>query len=176
MSGTTTSTTSGRPVPEAAYGVRSQAVGLAVIALSCFAASAVGGLFTATSVESWYQQLTRPSWTPPDWVFGPVWTLLYATMAVAAWLVWRANGGRARRRALAVFAVQLALNALWSALFFGLRSPGAGLVGIVALFVAIATTIIAFTHVSRTAAVLLGPYLAWVGFASYLNATIWWLN
>lgn len=153
-----------------------QAVALVVVVLICFAASAIGGLFTASSVGSWYAELARPSWNPPSWVFGPVWTLLYAMMAVAAWLVWRAPANPWRQRALAIFGVQLALNALWSVLFFGLRSPGAALIEIIALVVAIAATIWAFARHSRLAAALLGPYLAWVGFASVLNAAIWRLN
>jgi tryptophan-rich sensory protein len=152
-----------------------QAVGLVAFLGICFAASAVGGLFTASSVGSWYQELARPSWNPPDWVFAPVWTTLYAMMGIAAWLVWRGDT-RPRRLALFLFGMQLALNVLWSALFFGLRNPAAGLVEIVVLFFAIAATAVVFARCSRLAALLLLPYLLWVGFASFLNAAIWHLN
>ena len=143
--------------------------------LLCFAAGALGGLFTASSVNSsWYLELEKPAFNPPGWVFGPVWTLLYASMAVAVWDVWRANP-RARL-AFALFAIQLALNVGWSAAFFGLRSPGLALMEIVVLLIAIAATIYAFRQHRRRAALLMVPYFAWVSFAAVLNASIWWLN
>lgn len=143
--------------------------------LLCFTASAVGGLLTASSVNSsWYLELKKPSFNPPGWVFGPVWTLLYASMAVAVWDVWRANP-RARS-AFALFAIQLALNVGWSSVFFGLRRPGLAVVEIVLLLIAIAVTIYAFDQHRRRAALLMLPYVAWVSFAAVLNASIWWLN
>ena len=152
-----------------------QGLGLAGFIGLCLAASAAGGLFTASSVGSWYQELNKPGWNPPDWLFAPVWTTLYTMMGVAGWLVWR-QGGPHRRAALLLFGVQLALNVLWSALFFGLRNPTAGLLEIVLLFVTIGATTFAFARVSKLAALLFLPYLGWVGFATCLNAALWSLN
>lgn len=142
--------------------------------IACFGVSAIGGLLTATSVSSWYLELARPSWNPPGWIFGPVWTALYAMMSVSVWLVWRAS--KNSKRAITVFAIQLSLNLLWSALFFGLRSPGMALVEIVFLLVMILVTIVEFSRLHRLAAALLVPYLLWTSFAAVLNATIYWLN
>ena len=148
--------------------------GLVLLAfiVGCQAAGGVGALATSAT---WYRELARPSWAPPGWLFGPVWITLYTSMAVAAWLVWRRPASVERTRALRWFAVQLALNAAWSPVFFGLRSLGGGLVVIAALLAAIVATIRAFAPCSRPAAALLVPYLAWVGFASALNAALWWL-
>ena len=137
---------------------------------------ALGGLATASSVRTWYPTLVKPEWNPPSWVFGPVWTTLYIFMAVAAWRVWRLADGAERTSALRWFWVQLALNAVWSPLFFGLRSPGLALLEIVPLWAAIAVTLGKFARLDRVAAALWTPYLAWVSFATVLNATIWWLN
>ena len=141
---------------------------------------AVGGLSgaaTAGSVASWYPTLVKPSFTPPAWVFGPVWTVLYVMMGVAAFFVWKQGfGSQGVKLALAVFAVQLALNGLWSILFFGLHAPGWALVEIVLLWLAIGVTIWAFWRVTPTAGALLLPYWAWVSFATVLNASLWWLN
>lgn len=141
--------------------------------LLCFAAASMGGLFMP---GDWYATLKKPSWNPPGWIFGPVWTALYAMMAVAAWLVWKQGGFKTQRRALTMFLVQLALNALWTPLFFGLHWTGVAFVEIVLLWLAIAATIAGFRPVSRLAAWLLAPYLAWVGFAAALNFKLWWLN
>jgi tryptophan-rich sensory protein len=141
--------------------------------LLCFSAAASGALFVP---GQWYAGLNKPSWNPPGWVFGPVWSLLYAMMAVSAWLVWQRGGFAAQRRPLGLFMVQLALNALWTPLFFGLRQPGLAFAEIILLWVAIAATIFAFWPVSRAAAWLLTPYLAWVSFAAVLNGTLWRLN
>ncbi len=136
-----------------------------------------GALATAGGVRDWYPALAKPGFTPPGWVFGPAWTLLYLLMGIALWLVWR-EAGRSEnvRPALLAFAVQLALNALWSFVFFGLRMPGAALVEIILLLGAIVFTIVQFRKVSRLAALLLVPYLLWVSFAAVLNASIWLLN
>jgi translocator protein len=139
----------------------------------CLAVGGIGGFATSQSVVDWYPTLNKPSWTPPGWLFGPVWTLLYVMMGVAAWLVWKARDSGV---ALGIFAVQLALNMMWSLLFFGLKSPGAGLVCIVLLWAAIAATIVAFRRKSGVAALLLLPYLAWVSFATALNTAIVTLN
>lgn len=124
----------------------------------------------------YYAALVKPAWAPHPWIFGPVWTLLYLMMAVAAWLVWRKGGWRARRGPLALYLVQLALNALWTPLFFGLRNPGLALLDIALLGAAIVLAGRAFRGVSRTAAWLLVPYLVWVVFAAALNFAIWRLN
>lgn len=150
--------------------------GLVASVVLCFAASGLGGLFTAASVRDWYPALAKPSFTPPSAVFGPVWTVLYLMMAVAAWLVWRGRGLSRAALPLGLFAVQLALNVAWSALFFGLRRPGAGFVDIVALWAAIVATTVAFWPVSRAAGALMLPYLAWVSFAGVLNWSIWRMN
>jgi tryptophan-rich sensory protein len=139
----------------------------------CFGAAALGGLFMP---GEWYAALKKPSWNPPGWVFGPVWTALYAMMAVAAWLVWRHGGWAMQHHSLRVFLVQLALNAAWTPLFFGLHWPGAAFAEIILLWLAIGATIAAFWPVTRAAACLLAPYLAWVSFASVLNFTLWRLN
>ena len=124
----------------------------------------------------YYASLVKPSWSPPAWVFGPVWTALYLMMAVAAWLVWRQDGWRAQRAPLSLYLLQLAFNALWTPVFFGLRSPGLALVVIVSLGAAIVLTGRAFRPVSRVASWLLVPYLAWVVFAAALNFSIWRLQ
>lgn len=141
--------------------------------LLCFAAAAMGGLFMP---GEWYASLKKPSWNPPGWIFGPVWTALYTMMAVAAWLVWKRGGFSAQRRALALFLAQLALNAVWTPLFFGLHRPGVAFAEILLLWLAIAATLTAFRPVSRVAAWLLAPYLAWVSFAAALNYALWRLN
>jgi tryptophan-rich sensory protein len=141
--------------------------------LLCFAAASLGGLF---GPGEWYGALKKPSWNPPGWIFGPVWSALYTMMALAAWLVWRQGGWVQERRPLLIFLAQLALNALWTPLFFGWQWPGVAFVEIVLLWLAIAATLAAFYRVSRVAAWLLVPYLAWVSFAAVLNFTLWRLN
>ncbi len=149
------------------------ATGLIASLLLCFAAAAMGGLFPP---DGWYAGLNKPSWNPSARLFGPVWSALYTMMAVAAWLVWKRGGFVAQRRPLSLFLVQLALNAAWTPLFFGLHWPGLAFAEIVLLWLAIAATLTAFRPVSRTAAWLLVPYLAWVSFAAFLNFTLWRLN
>ena len=139
----------------------------------CLAVGGIAGFATSQSVVDWYPTLNKPAWTPPGWLFGPVWTLLYVMMAVAAWLVWRAGDAR---QALGIFALQLALNMAWSFLFFGAKSPISGLVCIVLLWAAILATIVAFRRKSSVAAALMLPYLAWVSFATALNGAIVALN
>ncbi|MBL8894588.1 MAG: tryptophan-rich sensory protein [Rhizobiales bacterium] len=143
----------------------------------CLAVGAVGGWITARSVTEWYPTLTKPAWTPPNSLFGPVWTALYIMMAFAAWLVWRKDARFAGVRvALILFFVQLALNFLWSFLFFGLKAPGLALIDIAALLLVLALTVWAFFQQSRWAGLIMLPYLAWVGFATALNFAIWRLN
>jgi translocator protein len=142
----------------------------------CFAAAALGGLATYPNIDNWYASLNKPAWTPPDAVFGPVWMMLYFLMALAAWLVWRCRARASVRGPLALFGVQLGLNAAWSWLFFGLHSPGGGMIDIVLLLAAIVATLAAFWRRSRVAGILLVPYLAWVAFAGILNFAIWRMN
>lgn len=150
-------------------------MGLAGFLVLCFAAAALGGWLTAESVDTWYRALEKPVWTPPSWLFGPVWTALYAAMGVAAWRVWRTADAR-RKPAVSLFVAQLALNVAWSGLFFGLREPGLALIEIVALLALIVWTTWAFERVDRAAAGLMVPYLLWVVYAFTLNAGLWWLN
>jgi benzodiazapine receptor len=149
-----------------------------LIALALPQAVAAGAsLVTITGQGSWYQQINRPEWNPPGWVFGPVWTLLYISMGIAAYLVWKADAEASlKRRALLLWAVQLALNFAWSFIFFGRQAIGAALVEICLLWLAILLTIFAFARISRLAAWLLVPYIAWVSFAALLNAAIYSLN
>ena len=149
--------------------------GLVLSLALAFAVSAIGGWVTAGSVSTWYPTLAKPGFNPPDWIFGPVWTALYALMAVAAWRVWRTLG-TVRNRALVLYGVQLALNLLWSILFFGAHRAGWALIEITLLFAAIIATMIAFWRIDRPAGFCLLPYAAWVGFAALLNAAIWRLN
>ena len=139
----------------------------------CFAVAASGAFFPP---DDWYRSLNRPSYAPPNWVFGPVWTILYLMIAVSGWLVWSAQSERSKRPAMIVFAIQLALNAVWSALFFGLHSPGWALFEICLLWAAILSTMVSFSSHSRLAARLLLPYFGWVSFAAFLNYGFWSLN
>ena len=165
---------------------------LAFIAL-CLAVAAAGGAVTASSVGTWYAGLAKPSFNPPNWVFGPVWTALYLMMAVAGWRVWRKSrpprttpplratpwqegSGNAARLALMMWAVQLAMNLMWSFLFFGARMIGAALAEIVVLLAAIVVTAWLSWRVDRAAGALFAPYIAWVAFATVLNAALWRLN
>ena len=152
-----------------------QVVGLIGWLVLCFAAAGIGGMVTAPAIPGWYAQLAKPAWNPPAAVFGPVWSVLYALMAVAAWLVWR-QARSANRGALGLFLVQLALNLAWSLIFFGLHSPALALVDICLLWAAILLTLLAFHRASRWGAALLAPYLAWVSFALVLNLAVWRLN
>jgi len=155
---------------------RAQAVRLLLCLAAVAVAAVVGGLGTRASLEDWYGRLAKPSWTPPGWLFGPAWTVLYLSMAVAAWLVWRTGDSGATTRALTVFAVQLGLNAIWPLLFFGLRMPGAAFVEIAVLWVAILVTVVVFWRSVPAAGLLLIPYLGWVTFAAALNLAIWRMN
>jgi len=143
----------------------------------CQLAGIVGSVFTVNSIPTWYAGLEKPFFAPPNWLFAPVWLSLYTLMGVSLYLVWsRGADTRSVKTALSVFGIQLVLNALWSVLFFGLRSPLLGLIEIAALWIAIAVTIVLFYRVSRTAGLLLIPYIAWVTIAAALNGFIWNLN
>lgn len=159
-----------------ARSARREIFALAGFAIVCFSVSAIGGLVTAQSVQTWYPTLDKPGFTPPDWLFAPVWTALYAAMAVAGWLVWRKVGFAGGRLALGLFAVQLALNCSWSILFFGAHAIGAALVDIIALWFVILAATAVFWRIDRLAEVLFVPYLLWVGYAAALNGAIWLRN
>ena len=152
-----------------------QIVGLVGWLFVSFVAAAIGG---AASIKAgpFYIQLARPDWAPPPFVFGPVWTVLYALMGIAAWLVWRVGGFRAAKSALTLFLVQLALNALWSWLFFGWHRGALAFADILALLALIVATLFAFWRIKPLAGVLMVPYLLWVTFASALNYSVWQLN
>ena len=142
----------------------------------CFGVAAISGSWTAAEIPGWYKTLVRPAIAPPNWVFAPVWTLLYALMAVAAWLVWQGEPSTWRSWGLVLFLLQLALNFAWSLIFFRLHALGAALVEVLVLWVAIGATTLVFSRVSPLAAGLMAPYWAWVSFASVLNGAFWRVN
>ena len=150
---------------------------LVVSVVLCQAAGIIGSLFTTPAINSWYAGLRRPAFAPPNWVFAPVWTTLYLLMGISLFIVWDSGVEKhAVKRAIAIFGVQLLLNALWSYLFFGLRSPLMGLIEILVMWVMIFLTMLMFFKISKKAALLLVPYLIWVSLASYLNYSILVLN
>ncbi len=147
---------------------------LIVSIIIVFIAGAVGTIFTSSQIPTWYATLAKPSWAPPNWVFGPVWTTLYVLIGVALFLVWKECVDRKDVKiALSVFAVQLVLNILWSVIFFGLHSLLEGLLTVIILWMTILANIIVFYRVSRPAGLLLVPYLVWVTIASYLNYSVY---
>lgn len=148
-------------------------IGLILSIVICFLPALIGARF---GPDEWYFQLRKPVWTPPGYLFGPVWTFLNAAMGVSAWLVWRKHGFRDARLALSLFGAQLVLNGAWTWIFFGLHAPGAAFLEIAVLWLLILATLIAFWRKQKVAAILLLPYLLWVGFASVLTFTIWQLN
>ncbi|MFH5831070.1 TspO/MBR family protein [Halalkalibaculum sp. DA3122] len=148
-------------------------IGLAIWLLLCFGAGAIGALFEP---GVWYENLAKPDWTPPNWIFPVVWPILYFLMGLSAWLVWEKSGFSEARDALTLFLIQLALNGAWSWLFFGLHQTGTALAEIILLWIIILFTLLAFQVHDRLAAWLLTPYLLWVGFATALNFSIWSLN
>lgn len=143
----------------------------------CLSAGIIGSVFTYSSIPTWYANLNKPSFNPPNWIFGPVWTFLYITMGIAAYLIWQTGlDNKPVKIALAIFIIQLFFNSIWSIAFFGYKSPFAGLVIIILLWIAIVATITAFSKISIPAMVLLIPYLLWVSFAGILNYNIYILN
>ncbi len=140
----------------------------------CFGAAWLGSRFTRPALFPWYASLAKPAWTPPNWLFAPAWTILFVLMALAGWLVWRQTGFLSIP--IGLFALQLLLNVAWSGLFFGLKSPAAGMLEIVFLWLAILATTIVFWRINRTAGWLFVPYLAWVAYAASLNFAIWRMN
>jgi translocator protein len=154
-------------------GLTKQLVGFAFWLALCLAAGFIGSQFQP---GDWYEEIVKPSWTPPSWVFGPVWTVLYILMGIAAWMVWRRYGFEGAPWALGLFIVQLVLNAGWSWFFFGLQDPGLAFGDIVALWGVLIVTMLSFFRRSLPAGWLLVPYLAWVTFAAVLNFAIWIMN
>lgn len=143
----------------------------------CIGAGLIGSTFTRGSISSWYSLLQKPAFTPPNWLFAPVWFILYILMGISAFLIWR--GGLKQfqiRESLAIFLIQLILNIFWSYAFFGMKSPLIGLIVIVPLWTAILLTIINFYRTSKVAALLLVPYILWVSYATVLNFSIYLMN
>lgn len=137
---------------------------------------AVGGLVTAPEIPTWYAGLTKPSFNPPNWLFGPVWTTLYILMGISCYLVWKQQPSPERNKALSVFIIQFVLNFCWSFIFFGMHATGWALAEMILLWITILITIFSFARFSKTAAWLLVPYISWVSFAMLLNGAIWRLN
>ncbi len=150
-------------------------VSLIVFLAICLGMAAVAGLVTVANIPTWYEGLVKPSFTPPNAIFGPVWTLLYILIAVSGWMVWR-KIGFSPERPLVIYGLQLALNFAWSFIFFGAHLPGLAVVDVLLLWIAIVWNIAMFWRVDRVAAALLLPYLGWVSFASALNIAVWQLN
>ncbi|MCU0359825.1 MAG: tryptophan-rich sensory protein [Bacteroidia bacterium] len=146
-----------------------------ICSIACLLLGSLSGIGTGEAVDGWYSQINKPSWNPPNWLFGPVWTVLYLLMGVAFALVWNGQG-KNKRMALTLFVLQFVLNLLWSFLFFGLARMDWALIEILLLLVFITLTISAFSKINRTAAILMIPYLLWVGFASLLNSSLYFLN
>lgn len=150
---------------------------LVISVIICQFAGFLGSFFTTPAIPTWYANLNKPSFTPPNWIFGPVWITLYLLMGVSVFLIWRkGNINQQVKVALIIFALQLILNILWSAAFFGLKSPLSGMIVILILWIAILITIITFSRLSVPASVLLIPYILWVSFAAVLNISIYILN
>ena len=152
-------------------------VKLIICIIACFAAAGIGGIFTSKAISDWYEGLKKPRYTPPNWVFGPVWTVLYILMAVSVFLVWQEGlSAQGVPLAFTLFWIQLVANALWSYVFFASRSIVGGIINIIILWLLILATIIASFSVSTIAGILLLPYILWVSTATYLNIGIWMLN
>lgn len=149
---------------------------IAIVAVEL--AGIIGAVFTMPAIGGWYATLNRPVLNPPNWIFGPVWTTLYFLMGVAIWLIWAntAVNSKEKKKAFIIFALQLALNVLWSIIFFGWHNPGLAFFELILLWLSILWTIFVFYKISRPAAWLLLPYIIWVSFAGYLNCAIWLLN
>ncbi len=149
-----------------------------VLSISCLFIGFLSSQVTRDAITTWYPSIIKPSFNPPNWLFGPIWSLLYAMMGVAAGLVWAKIDANQEvvKKALLFFGIQLALNALWSFLFFGLHNPMLAFIEIILLWLMIYETYSQFSKIDKIAGYLFIPYLAWVGFASILNGSIWWLN
>ena len=149
-------------------------LGLAVFLALCFGVNGLGGLITYPNLAEWYKSLAKPEWTPPNWVFAPVWNLLFLLTALSAWLVWRRRGITGAW--VWPFTAQLGFNLLWSVLFFGLRRPDLALIDILFLWASLAAMTVTFWRVRPVAGLMILPYLAWVTYATLLNFAIWQLN
>ena len=158
-----------------AFSKGKQITGLVLWLVLCYATSAIGAL-GSIQAQSFYDQLSQPAWAPPAWLFGPVWTVLYALMAIAAWLVWRQGGFGVQKRPMSLFIVQLVLNALWSWIFFAWQLGGPAFAEIILLWILITATTFSLWRVKPLAGVLMLPYLLWVSFASALNFALWQMN
>lgn len=162
--------------PAANRRILRNALALAVFLSLTFGVATLGGIATSSSVGTWYQTIEKPAWTPPGSTIGTVWSILYFLMALAAWLVWLKTGLRGGAKPLGLWIAQLALNLAWSFLFFGLRNPGLAFAELAILWTFIAMTTVAFLRARAAAGILMIPYLAWVTFAGFLNATVWRMN
>ena len=152
-------------------------VKIVLVVLVCVSVGYLSGTVTRESITTWYPTLVKPVFNPPNWIFAPVWTMLYIMMGIAAGIVWTSKSEmKTVKKALGFFAIQLGLNALWSYLFFGLHNPLLALIEIVLLWLMIFETYNQFKKIDKVAGFLMIPYLAWVSFATILNASIWWLN
>lgn len=149
---------------------------LLISIIICQMAGVIGSVFTTPQIGAWYVYLKKPLLSPPNWVFGPVWTLLFILMGVSLWFIWTAETKKIKKKAIIFFATQLVLNISWSFLFFGIQSPLLAFLGIICLWLAILFTILEFYKISKIASYLLIPYIVWVSFASYLNLFIWIIN
>ncbi len=155
---------------------RSNGIKLIISIVLCVSLGSVGGLVTVNEIPTWYTTLNKPSFNPPNWLFGPVWTTLYVLMGISVYLIWKQPVSTERNKALQLFILQFILNFCWSFIFFGLHATGWALMEMIALWILILLSILHFAKHSKTAAWLLVPYIAWVSFALLLNAAIWRLN
>lgn len=156
---------------------KSNVYGLLGFILLCIFVELGGGWMTSLSVHTWYPTLAKPSWTPPPWVFGPVWTYLYLTMAIAGWLIWKeVHNNNRSKLPLWLFGIQLGLNFIWSGLFFSLQNPFLGMIDICLLLLTLIITTVVFWDINKIAGLLMVPYLIWVSYATSLNIAIWILN
>jgi len=149
---------------------------LLISILIVFSFGFIGSFFTTPSIATWYAFINKPLFSPPNWIFAPVWTLLYILMGISAFLIWKKRDNLKTKPALIFYGIQLILNALWSIIFFGMHNPGLALLGIIILWLFILITLIKFYKINKTAGILFIPYLLWVSFASILNYAIWMLN
>jgi len=149
---------------------------LLISILIALSAGFIGSFFTTPSIASWYAFINKPSFSPPNWLFAPAWTLLYILMGIAAFLIWQKRDNQKTKQALRFYGTQLILNALWSIIFFGMHNPGLAFLEIIFLWIFIFLTLIKFYKINKTAGILFIPYLLWVSFASILNYAIWMLN
>lgn len=156
--------------------VKSNSIKLITSIVLCVSLGSVGGLVTVNEIPTWYASLNKPSFNPPNWLFGPVWTTLYLLMGISAYLVWKQPVSKERNKALQLFILQFILNFCWSFIFFGMHATGWALIEMIALWILILLTILHFAKHSKLAAWLLVPYISWVSFALLLNAAIWRLN